>query len=103
MLKATVPCYNFSELVKRWMKHRGVEVIDYMTIDIEGAEWHALRSLDLQQVPIRLIGIETDYTNDKFVKFLTDAGYKHLKEHDVGDALWYKDIGDKKAMRGRMK
>jgi len=112
MMKSTVPCYNFNDLVMRWMKHRGIDVIDYLTIDIEGAEWHALRALDLSQVPIRLIGVETDYTNNKFVKFLKDAGYTHLKPGapaapglpsmnfgDTGDAFWWKDIKGKTTFR----
>lgn len=104
MMKSTVGCYNFSELLLRWMKHRNIEVIDYLTIDIEGAEWHALRALDLKKVPIRLIGIETDYTNDKFVPFLEAAGYKELKQYTVegNDAFWFKEIGDTTAEQGKI-
>ncbi len=92
MMKANVPCYDFNKLVRSWMDFRGIKVIDYLSIDIEGAEWNALKLLNLDTLPIRVIGIEVPYTNKAYVKKLTDAGYRAMNYKKVGDQFWEKDI-----------
>lgn len=38
----------------------GIDRVDYLSIDVEGYELQVLRSLDLQRVDVRLIGVEND-------------------------------------------
>jgi len=91
MLEASVPCFDFNELALRWMRHRKITVIDYMSIDIEGAEWAALSSLDLARVPIRLIGVELDgYADEARIEsHLQKHGYK--KVGTLHDTFFYKE------------
>lgn len=62
----------FSELFAR----HGFESIDFLSIDVEGAEAAVLRTIDFRRVRVRLIGIET--VDDEVRRLLARRGFFEL-------------------------
>lgn len=50
--------------------------IDYLSIDVEGAEMSVLKSIDFDKVSIQLIGLEHNYKSLEFKRFLEKKGYR---------------------------
>lgn len=62
------------------------ERIDYMSIDVEGAELEVLASIDWDQVQIELLVIETNYVREREQAVV---GYMRQRGYDkVGDVSW---------------
>jgi FkbM family methyltransferase len=59
----------FSKLIDR---HN----IDYLSIDVEGAEMEVLRSIDFSKHNITIISIENNYNSAYIPNFLSEKGYK---------------------------
>lgn len=63
-------------------------IIDYMTIDVEGAELHVLQSIDFDNYIFRLIHLEHNYIqeNRKLIyDFLVSKGYNFFSQNDWDD------------------
>lgn len=69
----------------------GVTKIDFMTMDIEGAEPMALAGLDIERFQPELVCIESKVKNRELIlKYFADHGYERIErylEYDV--ANWY--------------
>ena len=91
-----VPCYHFGTLLERWYKFRQIAIVDYMTIDIEGAEYMALSSIDFMKTPIKVIGVEIHFSAaDRVAELLQSKGYEKMSPHpeDLGDTFFkYKNV-----------
>ena len=80
----------------------GKSVIDYLSLDIEGAELQVLQTLDFEKIDIKIISIETNKIGKVFDGSLTQLDYL-LRRHNYIkyaqlriDALYVKnDILDK--------
>jgi len=57
---------------------RNISKIDYLSIDTEGAELSILQGLDLLNVDVTLISVETNYGRDVFDEFLGKYGFKFI-------------------------
>jgi hypothetical protein len=54
-----------------------VKIVDYLSIDVEGAELEVLRGVDFERVQVNVIGVEH---NDKFSEIydlLTTSGFEY--------------------------
>jgi FkbM family methyltransferase len=65
---------------------KGYPGIDYLSLDIEGAEYRVLSAYDWS-VPIDVIGVEVNWSNPELAKLLRDKGYEFLRR--IGpDDFW---------------
>ncbi len=66
-------CVLFQSLLDQ----SGYTDVDYLSIDVEGAELDALKGINFQKTKFKLISIENNFPNDDRVqRFLTAQGYK---------------------------
>jgi FkbM family methyltransferase len=71
-------------------KARAPKHIDYMNLDVEGAEYEVLRGLSLDQYQIDSLTVEHNYEpakRDAILKLLTAKGYVRVRSWEVDD--WY--------------
>uniref|UniRef100_A0A6C0KR00 Methyltransferase FkbM domain-containing protein n=1 Tax=viral metagenome TaxID=1070528 RepID=A0A6C0KR00_9ZZZZ len=61
----------FSKLIDR-------KNIDYLSIDVEGAEMNVLRSIDFSKHNITLISIENNYETEEISNFMKEKGYTRV-------------------------
>jgi hypothetical protein len=80
-----VECKSLDNLLNKY----NVNVIDYLSIDTEGAEYEILQSLDFDKLNIRLMSVE--HNKDYQVRnLLISKGYKYCP---VGfDVFYYKEL-----------
>ena len=74
----------------------GNPTVDYLSLDIEGAEWPVLQTLDFQKLDIKTISIEMNHVGKFFDgdvtqvhDFLTRNGYVHHATLQI-DEIWVK-------------
>lgn len=89
MEPVTVPC----ETLESVMLDYGMDHCDYLSIDLEGAEYDVLRVFPFDKIHIDVIGVE-DNTNNNLAlsELLTGAGYTYLNRVGV-DNFWRKSGG----------
>lgn len=80
-----IDCWNFNELMQR----QGITKIDYMNIDVEGAEWAIVSGIDWDALPIRVVGVENNYKERRVLHFLKERGYRIV--YFAGDEFYVKD------------
>jgi len=78
----TVECLPFAQLFTT-----KPDRIDYLSIDVEGAELPILRAIDFADVRIRLISVENTYGDFAIAKHLFEQGYRLIAV--VGDDEFY--------------
>ncbi len=54
----TVPCHRIDTV----LNESGVKIMDYLSIDVEGAELEVLRGIDFERVQVNIIGGEHTHT-----------------------------------------
>ena len=69
------------------IKSKAPRVIDFLSLDTEGAEFEVLNGIDYNKFNFRYIIVET-YQFDKLKKFLTDKKYKFVKKFNFNDYLF---------------
>jgi FkbM family methyltransferase len=67
-----VNCYTANELLE---KH-GIDYIDYLSIDVEGAEYSILSTLDFGRCNISVIGVENSYRDWRIPQLLKQRGFE---------------------------
>lgn len=62
------------------LKEHNIDRIHYLSIDVEGAEFSVIKSINFDTVKIDVIGFEVNYadTGAPIVKFLESKGYKYI-------------------------
>ena len=70
-----VPCIRLGDLFAR----HGITRIDYLSVDTEGVEPMALRTIDYEKVEIDVIGIEENGNRGVLEKILEPKGYTVCK------------------------
>jgi len=65
-------------------REHGLSRIHYLSIDVEGAEFECLRSIDFNAVYIDVIGFESNYKDalPPILEFLKARGYTQMPWHD---------------------
>ena len=65
----------------------GTRFVDYLSLDLEGAEWSVLSVFPFDEFHIDVIGVEDNFGNAKLADLLASNGYTHLAR--VGqDEIW---------------
>jgi FkbM family methyltransferase len=69
----TVPCYRIDSRLKQ----AGVNTVDYLSIDVEGAELQVLQGIDFNSVQVNVIGIEHSREFKDVYNLLADANFEY--------------------------
>lgn len=70
------------------LRECGVSAVDYLSLDVEGAELDVLTAYPFAEIPIRVIGVEDNSgTNEAPRQLLRSRGYEHLARVGV-DEFW---------------
>jgi FkbM family methyltransferase len=80
-----VQCYRLDHLFEQ----HNIMKIDYLSIDVEGAEMKVLESIDFTVIDIDVISIENNYGTECIKQFLMKRGYQYIITLD-GDEIYQK-------------
>jgi FkbM family methyltransferase len=69
----TVSCFRVDSVLAKM----GVSTVDYLSIDVEGAELEVLRGIDFAKVRVNVIGVERNERFADVYRLLTDAGFEY--------------------------
>ncbi len=70
-----INCTSFKKLFR---KHK-LTNIDFLSLDIEGGEEAALKTIDFNEVKIDVIVVENNFNEDTIKKYLLARGYQYIK------------------------
>jgi FkbM family methyltransferase len=70
---ATVPCHRIDTVLNDY----GVKIVDYLSIDVEGAELEVLRGIDFERVQVNIIGVEHNPRFSEVYGLLTTSGFEY--------------------------
>lgn len=64
-------------------KEHQIEIVDYLSIDVEGSELKVLQGIDFDRVHINVVDFEENYTEDteEIHNLLQSKGFRLLKKH----------------------
>lgn len=82
----TIQCYNLNELLEQ----HGIKQVDFVSIDVEGAELSILESIDFSRVKITAFAIENNYRDPRIPRLMKRNGYKIRAR--VGDEFYVKHV-----------
>jgi FkbM family methyltransferase len=69
----TVPCHRIDTV----LDDCGVKTVDYLSIDVEGAELEVLRGIDFERVQVNVIGVEHSPRFAEVYELLTTSGFEY--------------------------
>jgi FkbM family methyltransferase len=69
----TVPCHRIDSV----LEGSGVRTVDYLSIDVEGAELQVLQGIDFAKFHVNVIGVERSATFPDVYRLLTEAGFDY--------------------------
>lgn len=69
----TVPCHRIDTILNDF----GVKIVDYLSIDVEGAEIEVLRGIDFDKVKVNIIGVEHNDRFGEVYDLLTRSGFEY--------------------------
>lgn len=72
-IRTTAPCRRIDTVLTEF----GVNIVDYLSIDVEGAELEVLRGIDFDRVQVNVIGIEHSHTFSEVYDLLTSSGFDY--------------------------
>jgi FkbM family methyltransferase len=84
MEEIEMACYRLNSL----LEEHGLLDVDYLNIDVEGAEYGILRSIDFSAVNIKVCGIENNYRDYRIPKLMKANGFDFVAV--VGDEFYVK-------------
>jgi FkbM family methyltransferase len=70
---ATVPCHRIDTVLNKL----DVKTVDYLSIDVEGAELEVLRGIDFDKVQVNVIGVEHSHRFAEAYSLLTKSGFEY--------------------------
>lgn len=82
----TIQCYNLNDL----LDEHGIKQVDFLSIDVEGAELSILESLDFSRVDITAFAIENNYRDPRIPSIMKRNGYKVRAR--LGDEFYVKNV-----------
>lgn len=77
-----VQCFTLVGL----LKELGISQVDYLNLDVEGAEYKILQGINFDHLLISIIGVENNYLNWKIPKLMISQGY--FLHSIVGDEFY---------------
>jgi FkbM family methyltransferase len=69
----TVPCYRIDGV----LGDMGVRTVDYLSVDVEGAELQVLEGIDFARVRVNVVGVEASPAFPDVYGLLTRAGFEY--------------------------
>jgi FkbM family methyltransferase len=69
----TVPCRRIDSV----LDEIGVRTVDYLSIDVEGAELQVLEGIDFSRVRVNVVGVEASPSFPDVHRLLTGAGFEY--------------------------
>lgn len=69
----TVPCYRIDSVLEK----AGISTVDYLSIDVEGAELEVVQGIDFTRVQVNVIGVERSQRFPDVYRLLTKAGLEY--------------------------
>src|SRR4029077_2827709 len=70
---STVPCHRIDTV----LDDVGVKIVDYLSIDVEGAELEVLHGIDFARVQVNVIGVEHSARFPAVYDLLTTSGFDY--------------------------
>lgn len=67
------------------LAYHSITKIDYMSVDIEGAEYTALKNFDVKKYDVKLLTIENNTGGTEVEKLMNSKGYKLLQKLEWDD------------------
>jgi FkbM family methyltransferase len=67
------------------LEKHGLFKVDYMTMDVEGAEYFILKKFDFDRFNVDVFDIENNFDNYPIEKLMNKNGYKKLTRIDIND------------------
>jgi len=83
-----VPCWKVDTLLEQ----TGIDVVDYLSIDVEGAEYDVLLGIDFSRTHVNVIGIEVSPRFGEIYELLTGAGFKYVGQLGFDEVFLNKDM-----------
>jgi FkbM family methyltransferase len=85
--ETTVPTITLNDLLDR----EGVEKIDFLSMDINGAEPIALRGFDIKRFKPELVSVEANvHRREELLEYFEENGYSRIDEYLEHDRIdWY--------------
>ena len=71
--RATAPCHRIDTV----LDDSAVKIVDYLSIDVEGAEVEVLRGIDFGRVQVNIIGVEHTHTFSEVYDLLITSGFEY--------------------------
>jgi FkbM family methyltransferase len=71
--RTTAPCHRIDTV----LNDSGVKIVDYLSIDVEGAEIEVLGGIDFERVQVNIIGVEHTHTFSEVYDLLTTSGFEY--------------------------
>lgn len=69
----TVPCHR----IDRVLENSGVSTVDYLSVDVEGAELEVMQGIDFTRVQVNVISLEHSPRFPDVYGLLTEAGFEY--------------------------
>jgi FkbM family methyltransferase len=69
----------------------GISTVDYVSIDVEGAELECLKGLFAPGLTVRCIGVENNYADQDVHRYLVGQGFVRLTTVGEDDIYWPRD------------
>jgi len=83
-----VPCWRVDTLLKQ----AGFDVVDYMSIDVEGAEYDVLMGVDFDTIHFNVIGVEVSPQFGKIYALLTETGFEYIGQLGFDEIFVSRDM-----------
>lgn len=70
-----------------------IKHVNYLSIDVEGAEFSVIKSIDFEKVFIDVIGFENNYNDSSLpiINYLQDNGFERINTHSIDIFMIHKD------------
>ena len=78
----------------RALMDAGIRAIDYLSIDVEGAEWEILSAFPFREYRIDVLGVEDNFGNfplDRLNRLMATHGFERVGR--IGTDNFYRHIG----------
>jgi FkbM family methyltransferase len=85
--ESVLPFWSPAIVLNQVIKEAGVSKIDFLSIDVEGAELSVLKGIDFEEIDIQLILIESKQ-NSSAISYLKKMNYSHIV--NLGDNHFFK-------------
>lgn len=78
--------------LKTIFREHGIAHIDFISIDIEGGEEEAIKSIDFDAVTINMIVVENNFNENKIKNYLSKYGYRFIRKIGKDDIYQRKEL-----------